>query len=378
MSSLLAMGCLTASAQKEAKTEYVFTPHWYLQAQVGGQYTLGELSFKDLISPNAQLGVGYQFNKVIGARFALNSWQSKAGQTTWKMAAQPVNNGFDAAETQMVNKWKWNYIAPMIDATFNLTNLFCEYNPNRLVTVGVFGGIGANIGFGNDEANESVIAENLEYLWDGSKIRFAARAGANVDFRLSDKVSLGVELQATTLNDHYNSKRAGNADWYFNALAGVKYNLGKTYTTRKVEPVAPVERVIERIVEKPVPAPVTEKVEKPCCEKKAEPGETLRRDIFFTISSNVISAAEAKKVDDIVAYMKKYPEAKVTVTGYADKGTGNNTINDRIAAKRAKIVVDELVRKGISRDRITSASKGSRVQPFADNVKNRVSICIAE
>ena len=378
MSSLLAMGCLTASAQKEAKTEYVFTPHWYLQAQVGGQYTLGELSFKDLISPNAQLGVGYQFNKVIGARFALNSWQSKAGQTTWKMAAQPVNNGFDAAETQMVNKWKWNYIAPMIDATFNLTNLFCEYNPNRLVTVGVFGGIGANIGFGNDEANESVIAENLEYLWDGSKIRFAARAGANVDFRLSDKVSLGVELQATTLNDHYNSKRAGNADWYFNALAGVKYNLGKTYTTRKVEPVAPVERVIERIVEKPVPAPVTEKVEKPCCEKKAEPRETLRRDIFFTISSNVISAAEAKKVDDIVAYMKKYPEAKVTVTGYADKGTGNNTINDRIAAKRAKIVVDELVRKGVSRDRITSESKGSRVQPFADNVKNRVSICIAE
>lgn len=378
MSSLLAMGCLTASAQKEAKTEYVFTPHWYLQAQVGGQYTLGELSFKDLISPNAQLGVGYQFNKVIGARFALNSWQSKAGQTTWKMAAQPVNNGFDAAETQMVNKWKWNYIAPMIDATFNLTNLFCEYNPNRLVTVGVFGGIGANIGFGNDEANESVIAENLEYLWDGSKIRFAARAGANVDFRLSDKVSLGVELQATTLNDHYNSKRAGNADWYFNALAGIKYNFGKTYTTRKVEPVAPVERVIERIVEKPVPAPVTEKVEKPCCEKKAEPRETLRRDIFFTISSNVISSTEAKKVDDIVAYMKKYPEAKVTVTGYADKGTGNNTINDRIAAKRAKIVVDELVRKGISRDRITSASKGSRVQPFADNVKNRVSICIAE
>ena len=378
MSSLLAMGCLTASAQKEAKTEYVFTPHWYLQAQVGGQYTLGELSFKDLISPNAQLGVGYQFNKVIGVRFALNSWQSKAGQTTWKMAAQPVNNGFDAAETQMVNKWKWNYIAPMIDATFNLTNLFCEYNPNRLVTVGVFGGIGANIGFGNDEANDCAIAENLEYLWDGSKIRFAARAGANVDFRLSDKVSLGVELQATTLNDHYNSKRAGNADWYFNALAGVKYNLGKTYTTRKVEPVAPVERVIERIVEKPVPAPVTEKVEKPCCEKKAEPRETLRRDIFFTISSNVISSTEAKKVDDIVAYMKKYPEAKVTVTGYADKGTGNNTINDRIAAKRAKIVVDELVRKGISRDRITSASKGSRVQPFADNVKNRVSICIAE
>ncbi len=49
-------------------------------------------------------------------------------------------------------KWKWNYVAPMVDATFNLTNLFCEYNPDRLVEVGVFGGIGANIAWGNDEA----------------------------------------------------------------------------------------------------------------------------------------------------------------------------------------------------------------------------------
>ena len=371
MSSLLAMGCLTASAQKEAKTEYVFTPHWYLQAQVGGQYTLGELSFKDLISPNAQLGVGYQFNKVIGARFALNSWQSKAGQTTWKMAAQPVNNGFDAAETQMVNKWKWNYIAPMIDATFNLTNLFCEYNPNRLVTVGVFGGIGANIGFVNDEANESVIAENLEYLWDGSKIRFAARAGANVDFRLSDKVSLGVELQASTLNDHYNSKRAGNADWYFNVLAGLKINLGKSYEKVAAPVAAPVvvEPEPEPVVE-PEPAPVVEEV------KVVEP---LRIDVFFTINVSKVSAQEEAKVKELVEYLGKYPEKKLTITGYADAGTGNNKINDRLASQRAAAVVKMLTEKyGISASRITSDSKGSRVQPFAENDMNRVSICVTD
>ena len=92
-------------------------------------------------------------------------------------------------------------------------------------------------------------AENMKNISDALKAEGImtplvadVHFNANVDFRLSDKVSLGVELQATTLNDHYNSKRAGNADWYFNALAGVKYNLGKTYTTRKVEPVAPVAR----------------------------------------------------------------------------------------------------------------------------------------
>ena len=142
-------------------------------------------------------------------------------------------------------------------------------------------------------------------------------------------------------------------------------------------PAAPVERIVERIVEKPVR--VVETVEKPVAkEAEVKAPEQLRRDIFFIINSNVISASEAKKVDEIVEYMNKYPNAKVTVTGYADKGTGNNVINDRVAAKRAQIVVNTLVKKGIAASRISSESKGSRVQPYAENNKNRVTICIAE
>ena len=77
--------------------------------------------------------------------------------------------------------------------------------------------------------------------------------------------------------------------------------------------------------------------------------------------------------------MNQNPDAKVSVTGYADAGTGNNTINDRIAAKRAAAVVWMLEKKyGISVDRISSDSKGARVQPFAENDKNRVSIMIAK
>ncbi len=369
LSGLMALGCLTASAQNEAKTEYVFTPHWYVQAQIGGQYTLGEISTKDLLSPNIQLGVGYAFNKVVGARISVNAWQAKAGLNTWALDG----NGNELGTTY---KWKWNYVAPMIDATVNLTNLFCDYNPNRLVTAGVFAGVGANIAFKNDEANDLPIKEDLVYLWDGTKVRFAARFGANVDFRLSDRVKLGIETSATTLNDHFNSKRAGNADWQFTTLVGVKVRLGKGkgYTTREIKPVVPVERVVERIVEKQVPV---EKVEKPAPQKEVTQ-EKMRQDIFFSISSNFISADEIKKIDEIVAFMNKYPNTKVTVTGYADKGTGNNAINDRIAAKRAKVVVETLVKKGISSSRITSESKGSRVQPFAENNKNRVSICIAE
>ena len=258
LSGVVALSCVSASAQEADKTVNVFTPHWYAQAQIGGQYTLGEIGFGKLLSPNAQVGIGYNFNKVVGARFSLNAWQSKAGQNV-------AGN---------VYKWKWNYVAPMVDATFNLTNLFCEYNPNRLVEVGVFGGIGANIAWGNDEAaaaNKAIAGhyatlsgdykqQPLAYLWkdangEGSKARFVARVGANVDFRLSDKVKLGAEISANTLSDKYNSKRAGNPDWYFNALVGLKVAFGKTYTTKTIPAPKPVEKIIERIIEKPAPAP---------------------------------------------------------------------------------------------------------------------------
>ena len=106
--------------------------------------------------------------------------------------------------------------------------------------------------------------------------------------------------------------------------------------------------------------------------------EPIRRDVFFTINKVAVTSKEQPKVDDIVAYMNEHPEAKVTVTGYADAGTGNNKINDRLAAQRAATVVKALKNKGIAESRITSDSKGSRVQPFAENDKNRVTIMIAE
>ena len=378
LSGVVAMGCISASAQEADKTVNVFNPHWYVQAQIGGQYTLGEVGFGKLLSPNAQLGVGYNFNKVVGARFSLNAWQSKAGQKVIS----------DGATTTY--KWKWNYIAPMVDATFNLTNLFCEYNPNRLVEVGVFGGIGANIAWGNDEAKdakEAILATPgsknlegydktampLENLWTGSKARFVARVGANVDFRVSDRVKLGVELSANTLSDKYNSKKAGNPDWYFNALVGVKVALGETHSTKVIPAPKPVEKIIERIIEKPAPAPA------PKTETKQEAvDENFRRDIFFPIGNSNIAKSQTTKIAEIVTFMKENPDAKITLTGYADKGTGSAAFNDKIAARRAQTVYNTLAAKGVAKSRMIKKSMGSRVQPFEENDMNRVTICIAK
>ena len=375
MSGVMAMSCLAASAQDAPKTEYVFNPHWYVQGQIGAQYTLGEVKFGDLISPNIQLGVGRQFSPIWGARFSVNAWQSKGGINIY--SSDPDAKGAKVGK----EKFNWKYIAPMVDGTLNLSNALCGYNPNRTVNVGLLAGIGLNVGFSNDDAvtlaattaNLNTGAENFDKLWDGTKVRFVGRLGANVDFRINDAWSIGIEANANVLSDAYNSKKAGNADWYFNALVGVRYNIGKTYTTRTITPPAPVEKIVERIVEKIVEVPA--KAPESQFMKKAS---SIRREVFFTIGKNVINAEGYKKLDEVAAYMKECPEATVTVTGYADRGTGSAKFNDRIAARRADVVEAELIKRGVARDRIIKSSKGSRVQPFSDNDMNRVTICIAE
>lgn len=382
--TLLGGVAVSASAQCEAqaganaaqccgKTEYVFQPHAYVQAQFGAQYTLGEIGMGDLISPNAQIGVGYNFGKVIGARFVVNAWQSKGGSELF-------------GETY---KWKYNYVAPMVDVSFNISNLISGVNPNRLVDVTAFVGGGANIAFSNGEAadvnnqlmnkygslpqvGEYEASQYLRYLWTGTKVRAVGHAALAADFKVAKQWTVGAEVSANVTTDKYNSKKAGNADWYFNALVGVKYAFGETYKEKKIEPVAPKiiyrDRIVEKIVEKPVE---TKKV-----QTAVEP---LRIDIFFNISGTKLLASEAQKVGEVAEYMKKYPDTKVAITGLADKGTGNDKINIPLSKKRAEMVKDTLVKKyGIAADRITAEGKGSSEQPYTIPELNRVSICIAK
>ena len=386
ISAALLAGCFNASAQQAAgqaaeqtaqKTVETFAPHWFVQGQIGGQYTLGEVGFGDLLSGNFQVAGGYNFTPVWGLRLAINTWQSKGGT--------------DLNYLGLGNKtWKYNYISPTIDATCDLTNWILGYKANRVCNFGLLAGLGLNIAWNNDDAialrndiapmpisktQTMPMEHQMTLLWSGTKTRFVGRVGAYVDFKVSRRVDLGLELNCNTTTDAYNSKHARNADWYFNALAGVKVRLGKvTKAVEAKEEPTVVEKVVEKIVEVPV------EVEKIVYKEPETPKrETLRRDIFFTLRGSEVSRTEMTKVEDVATYLNKYPEAKVSVTGYADRRTGNPRLNIGYAQKRAQVVADLLTKRfGISPSRISVDSKGDTVQPYEQNDLNRVTICIAE
>ncbi len=359
LAAALMVSGLSVSAQETERVE--FNHHWFIQLQGGANYTLGEADFDKLISPAAQVAVGYQFTPVWALRLGANGWESKGG--------------FKDNET-----YKWKYITPALDVKFNLINAIWGYNPKRVFGMNIIAGIGANIGWDNDDnatpygttyIYPGTTHEMSEY-WDGTKVRPVGRAGLDFDFRCSKRVSINVEAMSNFLSDAYNSKAKHsdtNLDWYFTGLLGLKINLGK------VENVIPV--AVPVVVEEPAPAPQPVETPKPqpVVVKKAP---EIRSEIFYSIRETVIPESQQGELNRLIAFLKQNPETKVAVTGYADAGTGNPRINMKYSQERAENVCKALVDAGINADRITVDAKGDTVQPFSENDKNRVTISIAK
>ncbi|KAA6303623.1 MAG: Outer membrane protein 40 [Candidatus Ordinivivax streblomastigis] len=98
--------------------------------------------------------------------------------------------------------------------------------------------------------------------------------------------------------------------------------------------------------------------------------------IRYAIDSYTILPSERKKLNETVVYMKAHPDAKLLVTGYADKLTGQSAYNLDLSCKRVEGIVTELEKQGISSNRILKECKGDKEQPFTQNAWNRVVILV--
>ena len=116
------------------------------------------------------------------------------------------------------------------------------------------------------------------------------------------------------------------------------------------------------------PAPVVEKKVEPTpvVAKKEEP---LKETLYYDIRGAEINPESV--INKAAAWGKEYPNKKIVVSGYADKGTGNAKVNMEYSQQRVDNVVNSLKSKGIPANQIESKAYGDTVQPFAENDKNR-------
>ena len=329
----------------------------FIEAQGGLQLTSTNAPMDKLMTPTAALSFGHYFTPVVGARLHVNAWQSKAGF-----------NDLD-------QYYKWKYVTPDLDLMVNLSNLFGK-NQDRALNLILLGGVGLNYAWDNDElADLNVAPQRVPLKWDDNRLSHNLRAGLRLETNQSKPLGLSLELNANSLDDRFNSKTNDADDWQFTGMVGLSYRFGykkpaPKYITRVVEYTETIE------VDEPTTIMVKEKRPIEKMEKK-----NIREVVFFNICESNPNEAEGidKAIKDIADLMKTSNDATFTVTGYADKGTGNPRINQMYAKKRADGVTDKLVNEhGIDASRIKSDSKGDTVQPFEENDKNRCVIVTGE
>ena len=139
-----------------------------------------------------------------------------------------------------------------------------------------------------------------------------------------------------------------------------------------------VVRQIEEEIWVDVPDTILVKEKRPIVKNEQKKIEEV---IFFQIRESDTNAAQGtdKAIKDVADLMKTSEDAKFTVTGYADKGTGNYKLNQMYAKRRADDVTAKLVNEhGLDASRLTTDSKGDTVQPFEENDKNRCVIITGE
>ena len=356
MLTTMALSVLVAGAVS-AQKEGMLRSYSYVEAQGGVQMTATNAPMDKLITPTAALSFGHYFTPAVGARLHVNAWQSKAG----------IING---------EYYKWNYVTPDLDLMLNLSNIICPGKTHPLNVI-LLGGVGLNYAWDNDELKAlNADPREVPLMWDKNRLSHNLRAGLRLETNPAKPLGLSLEVNANSLDDRFNSKTNDSDDWMFTAMLGVSFRFGHKYCQCKKAPEpAPVVKPEPKPEPKPVvvekktePKPVVKTEKKAVVKQEAV---KLHKEVFYQIRENT-NELPASVIKEVADFMKNHKDAKITVVGYADKGTGNAQLNKMYAQKRAQQFKDDLVKKyGCDAARISVDSKGDTVQPFAENDKNR-------
>ncbi|MBR3122921.1 MAG: OmpA family protein [Prevotella sp.] len=347
----------TANAQDNEKGK--LKSYNFVEAQGGVQFTSTDAKIDKLLMPTAGFSIGRYFSPAVGLRLHVNGWQTKGG--------------FD----QLDQYYKFNYITTDADLLLNLTNLFSK-RYNHALNLILVGGFGLTNAWNNDQL-KAITAQhqdlNTQLAWDKNRLSHNIRAGLRLETNVTKPLGLSLEVTANSLSDRFNSKANTSDDWMFTAMLGLSIRFGHkyagpTYITKLID-------VVDSVwVDEPTTIMVKEK--KPVVKMEQKRIEEV---VFFNIRESEADAAQGidqaiKKIADL---MKTSDDANFTVTGYADKGTGNPKLNKMYALKRAQGVTDKLINEhGFDASRVKSDSKGDTVQPFEENDKNRCVIVTGE
>ena len=344
-----------------------FWSNWFIQvgadwnAWYSGQEHGQDLStspFKKFRSnPGVSVAVGKWFTPGIGLRTKLSG--------IWGKNVTDDNNDGNGNKYWTLNE----------HVLFNLSNMLCGYNPNRVWNFIPFAGAG--------------VTRSMSY----NTYAMNYSVGILNTFRVSKKVGINFELGWDRLEgdadgcDYSNGNRGWDShDNKLYAEVGLTFNLGKA-SWDKTPDVDAIKALSQAQIDA-LNAQLNDanaenaRLKKLLAEKKEEPTKGVKEfanspvSVFFSINKyKIASRKDLVNVKEMAKYAKEN-DANILVTGYADSATGKPAYNQKLSEKRANTVADEIVKMGVSRDKITTEAKGgvNDLSPISYNRRATVQI----
>lgn len=355
LSIILMLFAVSAMAEeKEIDNGY----RWYAQAHFSAGYNANEdmryMSFGKGIGFGGDLSVGYNFNDFWGMYLELGYYANKGA---YLVGPYPYND----LKAGNWNDFKFKSFEPTINVSYNLTNGFLGFKPNRHNALFIHGGIGAAFSSGNTAPDQNPSNKDT-YINNANHTVLKGSVGLNYAYMFNNWIAFTADATAHILGDNHNG-----GDWQvpvdtrFNIGVGIRVYLTKSKKpSRTFEYVDQVNTITDTIT-------VVEKVV--VNDQDVYP-------FFFDVDAKEVNASQNASIAKVVEQLNNNPSKVVYVLGYADKTTEQQN-NAQLAKDRADAITAELLKAGINKDRIVTHDMGDNVQPFVNlTSKNRATICI--
>ena len=336
---------------------------WYSNQEHGRDAAISPL--KDFRSkPGAAFAIGKWFTPGIGLRTKIQGiWGKRVGADSNPSSQLDNSNKYWIAQEQVM---------------FNLSNLLCGYNENRVWNLIPFAGAGVGRSMSANRYAMGLSA-GLQSSWKLSKgMRVYLEAGWN---------RYEGDLDGAA---YANNERRGweSHDNNLYAEIGLNFNIGKG--TWKKSPDMEAINTQHQAALDALNARLQDAEEENARLRNElanqKPVETVSESVkqlvttpvsvFFEINQSTIASQKDLVNVQALAKYAKDNNNNLLVTGYADSATGSADYNQKLSERRATVVANELVKMGIENNKITTVGKGGveTLSPISFNRRATVQI----
>lgn len=346
-----------------------FWNNWFITVGAGAQVYFGDhdkqCDFGDRIAPALDVAVGKWFTPGIGVRLMYSGLKVKGATkhpgdpnaVSSHGTGDPVKGG---GAPHWLEKQKFNMSNLHMDVMFNLSNLFCGYNPKRVWNVSPYLGVG--------------------WAHVGDKPRFndiTANVGLLNTWRLCDALDLNLDVRGFLVNDEFDGERGDErGEGMVTATIGLTYKFKRRGWDRSKTIVryddAALNEMRERLNEM---SAENDRLKRALAEANQKEAETIVKRmaastlVTFKINKSKLSNEARANLGMLAEVIKQGDKDVVyTITGYADAGTGTKAINERLSKARAEAVRDCLVKEfGVDASQLRIDYKGGVDNMFYDD-----------